>query len=57
LSKTAVNLFFREVTVRDAKARRELGYAPAISIDEGMQGLARVGAVPAGAVTESMPAG
>ena len=57
LSKTAVNLFFREVTVRDAKARRELGYAPVISIDEGMQGLARVGAVPAGAVTESMPAG
>lgn len=41
LTHTAVNLFFREVTVRDAKARRELGYQPLISIDEGLRELAR----------------
>lgn len=41
--KTAVNLFFREVTVNDAKARRELGYAPVVTIDEGLEALARTG--------------
>ncbi len=40
LTRTTVNLFFREVTVNDAKARRELGYAPVISIDAGLQELA-----------------
>jgi len=54
LSKTAVNLFFREVSVSDAKARSELGYAPVISIEEGMRGLARSWAGAAGA--ESGPA-
>jgi nucleoside-diphosphate-sugar epimerase len=57
LTRTAVNLFFREVTVRDAKARRELGYAPVITIEEGMQGLTRTGAIPAGAGSEAMSAG
>jgi nucleoside-diphosphate-sugar epimerase len=58
LTRTAVNLFFREVTVRDAKARRDLGYAPVITIEEGMQGLARAEtALPAGAGSEAMPAG
>lgn len=41
LPRTAVNLFFREVTVSDAKARRELGYAPVVSIEEGLSALAR----------------
>jgi nucleoside-diphosphate-sugar epimerase len=39
LTRTTVNLFFREVTVSDAKARRELGYAPVVSIVEGLRGL------------------
>jgi nucleoside-diphosphate-sugar epimerase len=36
LTRTAVNLFFSEVTVRDAKARRELGYAGSLSVAEGL---------------------
>jgi nucleoside-diphosphate-sugar epimerase len=40
LPKTAVNLFFREVTVSDAKARRELGYAPIVTVEEGLAALA-----------------
>ena len=40
LTPTTVNLIFREVTVNDAKARRELGYAPVISIEEGLRELA-----------------
>jgi nucleoside-diphosphate-sugar epimerase len=39
LIRTAVNLFFRQVTVNDAKARRELGYRPVVSIDEGLDAL------------------
>lgn len=39
LTRTAVNLFFREVTVSDAKARRELGYQPVVGIDEGLREL------------------
>jgi len=39
LTRTAMNLFFREVTVSDAKARRELGYRPVVSVDEGLQEL------------------
>jgi nucleoside-diphosphate-sugar epimerase len=39
LTRTTVNLFFREVTVSDAKARRELGYAPVMSIDAGLREL------------------
>ena len=39
LTRTAVNLFFREVTVSDAKARRELGYAPVMSIEAGLREL------------------
>ena len=37
LTRTALNLFFREVTVNDAKARRELGYRPVVSVDEGLE--------------------
>lgn len=36
LTRTVVNLFFREVTVSCDKARRELGYFPIMSIDQGM---------------------
>ncbi len=39
LTRTTVNLFFREVTVTDAKARRELGYAPVVSIEDGLREL------------------
>jgi len=39
LTRTAMNLFFREVTVNDAKARRELGYRPVVSVDEGLREL------------------
>ena len=38
-SRMALNLLFREVTVKDDKARRELGYAPGIRIEEGLQEL------------------
>ena len=37
LTRTTVNLFFREVTVSDAKARRELGYQPVMSIEAGLR--------------------
>jgi nucleoside-diphosphate-sugar epimerase len=37
LTRTAVNLMFREVTVNDAKARRELGYRPVIGVTEGLE--------------------
>ncbi len=40
LTRTAVNLFFREVTVNGAKARCELGYEPVMTVDEGMRRLA-----------------
>ena len=43
LTRTAVNLFFREVTVNDTKARRELGYQPVISVAEGLAELQRAG--------------
>jgi nucleoside-diphosphate-sugar epimerase len=36
LTRTAVNLFFGQVTVRDAKARRELGYGAHVSMAEGL---------------------
>jgi nucleoside-diphosphate-sugar epimerase len=36
LTRAALNLFFREVTVSDAKARRELGYRPVVGVDEGL---------------------
>jgi nucleoside-diphosphate-sugar epimerase len=39
ITRTSVNLFFREVTVNDAKARRELGYTPVISVDDGLKEL------------------
>lgn len=39
LTRTAVNLFFREVTVNDAKARSELGYRPVIGVEEGLREL------------------
>ena len=41
LTRTAVNLMFREVTVSDRKAREELGYRPVVSIEEGLEGLQR----------------
>jgi nucleoside-diphosphate-sugar epimerase len=40
LTRTAVNLMFREVTVSDRKAREELGYRPIVSVDEGLEELA-----------------
>jgi nucleoside-diphosphate-sugar epimerase len=40
LARTAMNLFFREVTVRDAKARSELGYRPVVSLEDGLAELA-----------------
>ena len=40
LTRTAMQLFFREVTVSDAKARSELGYRPVVSIDQGLAALA-----------------
>jgi nucleoside-diphosphate-sugar epimerase len=36
MTRTAVNLFFKEVTINDSKARHELGYVPVISVDEGL---------------------
>jgi nucleoside-diphosphate-sugar epimerase len=40
VTRTAANLFFREVTVSDAKARRDLGYRPPVTIEEGLAELA-----------------
>jgi nucleoside-diphosphate-sugar epimerase len=40
LTRTAMNLFFREVTVSDAKARGELGYRPVVSVEQGLAELA-----------------
>ncbi|HSW12593.1 MAG TPA: NAD-dependent epimerase/dehydratase family protein [Solimonas sp.] len=39
LTRTALNLFFRQVTISDAKARRELGYQPVVSVEEGLREL------------------
>lgn len=39
VTRTALNLFFSEVTVSDAKARQQLGYRPVISVDEGLREL------------------
>jgi nucleoside-diphosphate-sugar epimerase len=39
LTRTAVNLMFMEVTVNDAKARRELGYTSHVSIEQGLDEL------------------
>jgi nucleoside-diphosphate-sugar epimerase len=36
LTRTALNLFFGEVTVNDAKARRELGYRALVTRSEGL---------------------
>ena len=43
LTRTAVNLMFREVTVNDRRARVELGYRPVVSMEEGLAELAREG--------------
>src|SRR5215510_4977946 len=48
LVRTAMNLFFREVTVSDAKARSELGYRPLVSIEDGLAELAAVEPHPGG---------
>jgi len=40
ITRTAVCLIGEEVTVNDAKARRELGYAGKVSIDEGLTEMA-----------------
>lgn len=37
LSRTAVALMGEQVTVRDDKARREIGYTSAVSVDEGLE--------------------
>lgn len=39
LTRASLRLFGREVTVSDAKARRELGYAPVITVEEGLRQL------------------
>lgn len=39
LTRTAVNLFFGEVTIRSDKAANELGYQPVVSIEEGLKAL------------------
>jgi nucleoside-diphosphate-sugar epimerase len=36
ITRTVLNLLFREVTVSDAKARRDLGYTARVSIAEGL---------------------
>jgi nucleoside-diphosphate-sugar epimerase len=40
ITRTAINLIFREVTVIDHKARTELGYTGHVSIDQGLAELA-----------------
>ena len=40
ITRTVVELFGREVTVVDARARRELGYVGHTSIDEGLARIA-----------------
>lgn len=37
MTRTAVNLFFKQVTVNDSKARRELGYQPILTVKQGLQ--------------------
>ena len=39
MTRTAVNLLFREVTVVDRKARNELGYTGHVSIEQGLEEL------------------
>ncbi len=39
MTRTAVNLLFREVTVVDRKARNELGYTSHVSIEQGLEEL------------------
>jgi nucleoside-diphosphate-sugar epimerase len=36
LTKTALALISHEVTVDDSKARAELGYAPRVTIEQGL---------------------
>jgi len=43
LTRTALNLFFLEVTVNDAKARRELDYRPVITVEVGLRELREEG--------------
>jgi nucleoside-diphosphate-sugar epimerase len=40
-TRVRINIGGQEVTVRDAKARRELGYVGRVSIDEGLRALER----------------
>lgn len=39
MTRTAVNLFFSQVTVKSNKAEKELGYVPVVSIEEGLKAL------------------
>ncbi len=55
LTRTTVNLFFREVTVSDAKARRDLGYAPVVTIEQGMRELAGANSPAPAGVPSSAP--
>ena len=41
-TRVAIALMGQEVTVSDAKARRELGYQPKVSVDEGLAEMARL---------------
>jgi nucleoside-diphosphate-sugar epimerase len=40
VTRTMVNLMFREVSVSDQKARRELGYVGHVGIEQGLAELA-----------------
>lgn len=42
LTKTAVNLFFKPVTVKNTKSVKELGYSPVITVEQGLQQLSKV---------------
>jgi nucleoside-diphosphate-sugar epimerase len=48
LTRTTVELIGAEVTVKDDKARRELGYAPVITREEGLSELRAASAGPGG---------
>lgn len=39
IKRADVNLFFREVTLNDSKARNELGYRPPVGVEEGLREL------------------
>jgi nucleoside-diphosphate-sugar epimerase len=49
ITRTAVRLVGEEVTLDDGKARRDLGYRPVVSIEEGLRAMSeRATAAPTG---------